>query len=487
MTAAGPASNNDAVRYGFVLDQTRCIGCHACTVACKSENEVPLGTFRTWVKYIEKGSFPDARRHFAVLRCNQCDDAPCMTICPTSALFRRDNGIVDFNSDACIGCKSCMQACPYDALYINPALGTAAKCHLCAHRVDAGLQPACEIVCPTQAILSGDLDDPESAIAKVVAREAVQVRKPDQGTKPKVFYVGADATLLDPRIERDEAPMYTDPGPLKFEAADIGNIREVYDVAHEEPWGWRVWLYLWTKSIAAGVVAVPAAMGAIGLLPASIALAMIVLTTLLLILDLKRPERFWYMLVRPNFRSWLVWGGLILGLFTAYCGGLVIAGIAHIALPTWLNYLGIALAAATAGYSAFLFNQAEGRDFWQSPLLLWHLLVEATLCGTATLLLVQPQAGLNWLLAASVVLQVALIFGELLGRHGTIDVHKASCEVLRGKFARPFWWIVVTLGTSVPIILIAAGLPRIAAAFALLGALEYGRLWIRAGQSVKLS
>jgi Fe-S-cluster-containing dehydrogenase component len=198
------------VRYGFVLDQTRCIGCHACTVACKSENEVPLGAFRTWVKYIEKGTFPDARRHFAVLRCNQCDDSPCTTICPTTALFRRKDGIVDFDSSRCIGCKSCMQACPYDALYIDPFENTAAKCNFCSHRVDAGLAPACEIVCPTQAIISGDLDDPESAVSKIVAREPVQVRKPDQGTKPKVFYVGADAALLDPRIERSTAPMYTD-------------------------------------------------------------------------------------------------------------------------------------------------------------------------------------------------------------------------------------------------------------------------------------
>ena len=111
-------------RLGFLLDSDSCIGCHACTIACKSEHDVPLGVNRTWVKYIETGSFPNASRKFSVMRCNQCEDAPCMTICPTNALFRAENGVVDFQDDDCIGCKSCMNACPYDALYINPETNT---------------------------------------------------------------------------------------------------------------------------------------------------------------------------------------------------------------------------------------------------------------------------------------------------------------------------------------------------------------------------
>ena len=190
------------MRYGFVIDQTRCIGCHACTVACKEENRVPLGAFRTWVKYVEKGEFPNTRRHFAVLRCNHCDNAPCVTICPTVALYRRADGIVDFDRDRCIGCKSCMQACPYDALYIDPDTNTAAKCHFCAHRVERGLEPACVIVCPERAILTGDLDDPDSEVSRVIAREQVVVRKPEQGTRPKLFYVGADHATLAPTLQR---------------------------------------------------------------------------------------------------------------------------------------------------------------------------------------------------------------------------------------------------------------------------------------------
>ena len=131
---------------------------------------------------------------------NHCDDAPCIEICPTVALFRRPDGIVDFNSERCIGCKSCMQACPYDALYIEPNSHTAAKCNFCAHRVEVGLKPSCEIICPTQAIMSGDLDDPASQVAKIVATQTTSVRKPEKETKPKLFYVGVDGNLLQPTL-----------------------------------------------------------------------------------------------------------------------------------------------------------------------------------------------------------------------------------------------------------------------------------------------
>src|SRR3990172_8446396 len=186
------------MRYGFVIDQRRCIGCHACTVACKEENQVPLGVNRTWVKYIEKGTFPDTRRYFSVMRCNHCDNAPCVTICPTVALYRRPDGIVDFDGGRCIGCKACMQACPYAALYTDPEPGTAAKCHYCAHGVEVGLEPACVVVCPVQAIIAGDLDDPETTIARLVASQPTQVRKPEQGTQPKLFYLGAEEAALTP-------------------------------------------------------------------------------------------------------------------------------------------------------------------------------------------------------------------------------------------------------------------------------------------------
>ena len=150
------------MNYGFVIDNRLCIGCHACTVACKSEHDIPIGVNRTHVKYIEKGEFPKSKREFSVHRCNHCANAPCVEICPTTALYSRLDGIVDFDNERCIGCKSCMQACPYDALYIDPNTNTAAKCNYCAHRLDGGYEPACVIVCPVEAIVSGDLSDSKS-------------------------------------------------------------------------------------------------------------------------------------------------------------------------------------------------------------------------------------------------------------------------------------------------------------------------------------
>lgn len=186
------------MNYGFIIDNRKCIGCHACTVACKSEHQVPIGVNRTWVKYIEKGEYPNTRRSFNVMRCNHCADAPCVDICPVTALYTRDDGIVDFDNDRCIGCKACTQACPYDALYIDPESHTAAKCNYCAHRVDRGLEPACVIVCPEHAIISGDIENPQSEISRLLASQQVQVRKPEKGTQPKLFYIEGDEAALSP-------------------------------------------------------------------------------------------------------------------------------------------------------------------------------------------------------------------------------------------------------------------------------------------------
>src|ERR1700677_1260101 len=116
MTAQTPSAG----RWVKVLDQSRCIGCHACTTACKSENEVPLGVTRTFVKSVDIGIFPTARRAFQVTRCNQCEDAPCVAACPTEAMYRREDGIVDFDKRICIGCQGGTAPRPHGALFINP-------------------------------------------------------------------------------------------------------------------------------------------------------------------------------------------------------------------------------------------------------------------------------------------------------------------------------------------------------------------------------
>src|SRR6185295_13937010 len=257
-------SSDLPVKWAKVIDQARCIGCHACTTACKSENEVPLSVTRTYVKYVEVGTFPQARRAFQVTRCNQCEWAPCTVACPTTAMYRRPDGIVDFDKSICIGCKACIAACPYDAIFINPEDHSAEKCNFCAHRLDVGLEPACVVVCPTEAILVGDMNDPASRVSQIVHREPVAVRRPEKETRPKLFYHAAHQATLDPLAARrppgglflwSEQRAGVDqvvsghPGPASSSAAAL----LAYDVPHSIPWDWRVSLYTLTKGIAAGV------------------------------------------------------------------------------------------------------------------------------------------------------------------------------------------------------------------------------------------
>ena len=204
------------MNYGFIIDNRKCIGCHACSTACKSENEVPLGVNRTWVKYVETGVYPNSTRHFQVSRCNHCENPPCVRICPVTAMYQRADGIVEFDPEVCIGCKACMQACPYDAIYIDPDSHTAAKCHYCAHRIDVGLEPACVVVCPEHAIISGDMDNPDTEISKLLAANKVTVRRPEQGTAPKLFYIHGNEVSLHPSAtERTpETYMWADVIPL---------------------------------------------------------------------------------------------------------------------------------------------------------------------------------------------------------------------------------------------------------------------------------
>jgi Fe-S-cluster-containing dehydrogenase component/formate-dependent nitrite reductase membrane component NrfD len=507
------------MRYGFVIDQNRCIGCHACTVACKEEHNIAVGVNRTWVKYIEKGRYPDTRRHFAVLRCNHCDDAPCIEICPTVSLFRRADGIVDFDHERCIGCKSCMQACPYDALYIDPERNTAAKCNFDASRVEMGYKPACEVVCPTQAILSGDLDDPNSLVSKRIALEKVSVRKPEKGTKPKLFYVGVDGDLLNPTMMEPQTAYFwadKDPGEdlyaLKM-ATPVrpipGAAREVYDVPHMVPWGKKIASYLWTKSIAAGVLLISALflnMGfeqdavVLSFISPVVSLLFLAATMSLLVLDLKKPGRFFFLLTKPNLNSWLVLGGYVLLIFAI----LLLVWLIQIAtigavssLVIWATAL---FAIASAGYSAFLFAQARGRDFWQSPLLFWHLLVQAIVAGAAIITLIGTVFGvtlplfawLGHLLVISLFASLAMILGELFMKHGAEEALRSGELLLSGALSKSFWIFVVGLGTLVPIGLtfwqVSSVIPNVVASLlALFGLWMYEHLWIKAGQAVPLS
>jgi Fe-S-cluster-containing dehydrogenase component len=501
--------------WAKVIDQTKCIGCHACTTACKSENEVPLSVTRTFVKSVDVGTFPSARRAFQVTRCNQCADAPCVAACPTGAMFTRPDGIVDFDKDICIGCKACMAACPYDAIFINPADHCAEKCNFCAHRLEVGLEPACVVVCPTQAIMVGDLNDPESEVAKIVNREPVSVRRPEKGTRPKLFYKGATQATLDPLAaarppgdtyawsEHPSGPRIVS-GPATAQSSSAAAIIS-YDVAHRAPWDWRVSAYTWTKSIAAGAYLVPLLLVLAGRIDATnplwvwvaplLAAVFLAITAALLVWDLEHPERFYLILTQPQWRSWLVRGGSILTAYAAVLGLHLLAGVLGSGgLRAAAAVAGLPLALLTAVYTAYLFAQARARDLWQSPLLPPHLAVQAILAGAAAML---PAAlwrddtaateALGWLLGAAALTHLLFVLGEVSLPHVTAHARLATHAMIAGRY-RGFFW--TGAGLVAPALLAVAGVGWLAAAtavVALAGLALYEHAYVQAGQSVPLA
>lgn len=512
------------MRYGFAIDQRTCIGCHACTVACKTEHEVPVGQFRTWVKYVDQGVFPNNTRDFAVMRCNHCTDAPCVKICPTKALFKRDDGIVDFDSERCIGCKSCMQGCPYDAIYIDENSHTAAKCNFCAHRIDENLEPACVVVCPTHSIWVGDLDDPHSGISTLINTQPVTVRAPEQNTGPNVFYLGADRAVLNPLAAPvDSNYMFSTPDPHRREVAvdlpvdPVSRAHTTMNTAHPRPWGWRVTTYLWAKGLGGGalmVAALAVLLGIdLGVLTTVVAPLLGVVGTAatggLLIWDLKQPARFYYLLTKSNPTSWLVLGAYALGAFGLVAGLWLLVGLAMQtgmvasspgAFTVWA-WLAIPTGVMVAGYTAFLFGQAEGRDLWQSPLLFWHLIVQAVMVGAGALAVVAALSGASapavGLIAAALtlatVIHLLMLAGEYGSGHSTAGATTGAHMVTRGRYAQLFWGGAVApaaaaamlaaigwaMGSSWPVAI--AGL---AVQVALLC---YESVFVRAGQDVPLS
>jgi Fe-S-cluster-containing dehydrogenase component/formate-dependent nitrite reductase membrane component NrfD len=598
--------------YGFVIDNRKCIGCHACTVACKAEHDDPIGVNKTWVKYIEKGEFPNTNRNFSVMRCNHCNDSPCTDVCPVTALWEREDGIVDFDSERCIGCKACMQGCPYDALYIDPETSTASKCNYCSHRVDAGREPACVVVCPEDAIIAGDMENPDTEISETISRQEVQARKPEKGTEPKLFYVDGDEGSTTPGTTgREEHYMWSDaPSDMELEGAnqqdfDIqkaaeslansnvtfhGNsesssadtradggefasasnpaaggpsgdgcacgsscgcngsaevksdggydtaaksskksreqsrttkayellheeAKRVYDIGetHYKSWGWEVYSYTWTKSIGAGMFFVPALLMLAGVIEPSgtvmgisslVALAFIGITTFLLVIDLQQPQRFHWVLLRPNWNSWLVKGGYILtfyGGFLTLAVGAWLFGFGEILTNPIVLLVGSALAVAAAVYTAFLFSQSKGRDLWQSPAMPLHLFSQAAMAGASVTALagwvlpsfeglVGPAAVT---LAASLVLHAILVASEIFTPHQTEDAEEAAARITRGEFRSVFWGGGIVIGILLPLVALAisgsAAVVAAAGVLTLAGLFAFEYCWIIAPQTISLA
>lgn len=201
-------------KWGMLIDMTKCReGCTACLDACRQENNVAHFEDDKWdINWIRKVKLEGKVGHQrtekpVILLCNHCDNPPCAQVCPVNATYKREDGIVIVDHHRCIGCRYCMIACPYNARSFNfkenehwnnkdhpkRSHGVAESCNLCAHRLDEGRLPACVEVCHrigANALLVGDLNDPESEISKIVTSAAVKRIREDLGTEPKVYYIG---------------------------------------------------------------------------------------------------------------------------------------------------------------------------------------------------------------------------------------------------------------------------------------------------------
>ncbi len=200
------------MRYGMVIDLKKCVGCNACSVACRQHNATPPGILYSRVPTWEEGEYPNTRLKVLPLLCMHCAEPPCETVCPTGATMKQENGIVTINPDLCIGCRYCMVACPYNARFFNfsepegyfPGMdftayeeahkgehikGTVEKCDFCIERVEAGELPICVQTCPAIARYFGDLDDPNSEVSRLIATRGGYTLHPELGTQPSVFYL----------------------------------------------------------------------------------------------------------------------------------------------------------------------------------------------------------------------------------------------------------------------------------------------------------
>lgn len=474
---------------------------------------MPIGVNRTWVKYIEEGTFPLSTRSFSVMRCNHCSSAPCVTMCPVTALYKRDDGIVDFDNDRCIGCKACTQACPYDALYIDPVENTAAKCNYCSHRVDIGLQPACVVVCPEQAIIAGDMSDPLSEISKLLAEQETSVRKPEKETGPNVFYIDAKAASLEPTLtdkqdylwsSQDSGVGYNKHKSVEHAETTTGKAKRTYDAPDKGiMWGWEVVGYLITKGIGAGAILVISVLSMCGmdfsiqdkLSAAILGLTFIALTGALLVKDLGRPERFIYIIFRPQFKSWLARGTYIILGFSALMVFLIAACLwGNETVVNTILYISAPAAVLTAIYTAFLFAQAKGRAFWDNKMSIFMMLFHAIILGLIALSLVLSrniQSEVN-MVELIHVCNIAITLWLFKGSK-VLESKIVSDSILKGSYKLHFWLLAILIGNVLPLALFFTDASYsiatfyITSAMILVGVVITNYLFVKVPQQIALS
>lgn len=461
-------------RYGMVIDLETCVGCHACTIACKVSNGTPPGIHFASVLEHEVGVFPNARREFLPLLCNHCDDAPCVDVCPTGASYQREDGIVAVNADACMGCRACDTACPYGHRhYIEPGVlqqgyfkgeltqfeqvmyprwteGTVSKCDFCVERTDQGLLPACVVTCPAEARIFGDLSDPESNVSRLLQERESFTLLPDAGTKPRVSYLKprsegrlaaleSGATVSDASTAWDPATQVRKGFTTGIRFVNHMGVLEALSFIGEATGG-----ALFILAVAAGL-----------LTPAVLAVGMVGFAVVVLLAHLGKPLRAWRAISKPR-TSWVSRGTLAI---SGFLGAAVLA-----LMPTPLQGLtkvaALVLAPVIIIYGGMLLRSYRAVRFWRGPYL--PLGFAAQGFATASILMLALIAWFagehpasSWLYGlAFVSLLLSAGFAALhwMRAEQSQGVQASKQRLLAGDLRNLFVWGAGVAGLLVPVI-----------------------------------
>ncbi|MCQ4925661.1 4Fe-4S dicluster domain-containing protein [Tissierella carlieri] len=183
---------SENIKWGMVIDVSKCIACHACTASCRIENKLSTDQNRSWVIETEVGAYPNVHVLKVAQLCNHCEKTPCIEACPVAATGKNEEGIVFIDKEKCIGCYACVEACPYGARIKDQEAKKVDKCDFCAHRLENGLLPVCISTCTTQARYFGDLNDPNSLVSKLLKENKYEVLLPEKELEPNVYYIGIE-------------------------------------------------------------------------------------------------------------------------------------------------------------------------------------------------------------------------------------------------------------------------------------------------------
>jgi formate-dependent nitrite reductase membrane component NrfD len=399
------------------------------------------------------------------------------------------------------------------------------------------------------------MDNPETEIAQLLARQQVKVRKPEKSTQPNLFYIDADdVSLIPSATEKEDDYLWSSQsmgvghfakeaeklaysnndvvealmkvngqqttagevaknGSQKSIDVMLGKGRRAYDVADKGIlWGWEVSAYVWTKAIATGVflVAMIGFFAGWGVTEhwaineaVVIGTTFLAITGALLVMDLDRPDRFLYVLLRPHWGSWLVKGGYSIGIYgtlLAVLGGMAYFQIGSGTIVFALLGLTTIFAVITSIYTAFLFSQAKGRDFWQSPILAIHMLVHSVMAGAAvytlTNLFIVTDGGwevfLKYILMAGIAINLFTMFIELYTTHPTDDAKRTVQSIVNGRYKTLFWGGVIAFGNVLPLVLLLVGgshsvLLAATGVIVLIGIYLVNHIWVEAPQRIPLS